>query len=82
MRAHGGAVGSAHGCMSRSPLGSRSVGNSPGTSSGTPSNAVHGFQSSLRKPYDVGQPADADDVDAEGVEQVGGDLAEHLVTAR
>ena len=51
----------------------------PGTSTGVPSKVVHGFQSSFRKPNTFVEPPEADHVDAQGVQQVGGDLAEHLV---
>ena len=62
-----------------SPLGSGSVLKPSGTSTGVPSKVVHGFQSSFSKPNSVVGAAQADDVDAQGVDQVGRDLAEHLV---
>ena len=62
-----------------SPLGSGSVLKPPGTSTGVPSKVVHGFQSSFSKPNMRLRPAQADHVDAQGVLQIGGDLAEHLV---
>ena len=62
-----------------SPLGSGSVLKPSGTSTGVPSKVVHGFQPSFSKPNIVVGAAQADDVDAQGVDQVGRDLAEHLV---
>ena len=62
-----------------SPLGSGSVLKPPGTSTGVPSKVVHGFQPSFSKPNIVPRPAQADHVHAQGVLQVGGDLAQHLV---
>ena len=62
-----------------SPLGSGSVLKPPGTSTGVPSKMVHGFQSLFSKPNSVFGAAQADHVHAQGIHQVGRDLAEHLV---
>ena len=62
-----------------SPLGSGSVLKPPGTSTGVPSKVVHGFQSSFSKPNIVFAARPGHHVHAQGVLQVGGDLAEHLV---
>ena len=44
-----------------------------------PSKIVHGFQPSFSKPNIVFRPPKADDVELQGVLQVGGDFAEHLI---
>ena len=62
-----------------SPLGSGSVLKPPGTSTGVPSKVVHGFQSLFCEAEDGVRAAQPDHVHAQGVLQVGGDLAEHLV---
>ena len=62
-----------------SPLGSGSVLKAAGTRTGVPSKVVQGFQPVFAKPNMFFGAGQAHHVDAQGVEQVGRDLAEHLV---
>ena len=65
--------------MRMSPFGSGSVLKPPGTSTGVPSKVVQRLPVLVLEAEHVLAAAQADHVDAEGVQQVGLDLAEHLV---